>query len=179
MSAAKLPIECDFVARRRAGSATGYLLLACGLASLGAAGLEYRELHGRLGALEGRAAAVRRAQADAERARAPAESHLSADMQHAARDLATPWTLLLAELEQASKDSEDQVAVLGVEPDHGKHQVRISAEARDLPAALAYVQRLQSSRSIRFPMLDRHEMRMDAPQQPIRFEMTGQWRDQP
>ncbi len=179
MSAAKLPIECDFVAQRRLGSAAGYLLLALGIAALGAAGIEYRELRARLAVLESRAAAARHAQTEAARARAPAEDHLSPDVQQAARDLATPWTLLLAELEQAGKDSEDQVAVLGVEPDHGKHQVRISAEARDLPAALAYVQRLQSSRSIRFPMLDRHEIRLDVPQQPVRFDMTGQWRDQP
>jgi hypothetical protein len=94
-------------------------------------------------------------------------------------DLATPWTLLLSELEQASKESQGQVALLGVEPDHAKHNVRVSAEARTLALALAYVQRLQSSRSLEYPMLDRHEIRADDPQHPVRFELTGEWRDLP
>jgi hypothetical protein len=86
---------------------------------------------------------------------------------------------LLSELEQASKESQGQVALLGVEPDHSKHNVRVSAEARTLALALAYVQRLQSSRSLEYPMLDRHEIRADDAQHPVRFELTGAWRDLP
>jgi hypothetical protein len=69
--------------------------------------------------------------------------------------------------------------VLGVEPDRAKHHVRVTAESRDLTQALAYIERLQSSRSIQYPMLDRHETRADDPQHPVRFELTGEWRDQP
>ena len=94
-------------------------------------------------------------------------------------ELATPWTLLLAELEQASKDSNGEVAILGVEPDHGKHTVRVNAEARTLALAVAYVQRLQGSRSLEYPMLDRHEIRADDAQHPVRFELTSDWKDAP
>jgi hypothetical protein len=108
-----------------------------------------------------------------------ADARVAQSVQQAALDLATPWTRLLAELEQASKDAQGQVALLGVEPDHAKHNVRVSAEARTLPLALAYVQRLQSSRSLVYPMLDRHEIRADDAQHPVRFELTGEWRDLP
>jgi hypothetical protein len=57
--------------------------------------------------------------------------------------------------------------------------VRVSAEARTLELALHYVERLQSSRSLEYPMLDRHEIRSTDPQRPVRFELTGQWKDSP
>jgi hypothetical protein len=107
------------------------------------------------------------------------DARAAVSAQQAAADLATPWTPLLAELEQASKDSQGEVALLGVEPDHAKHNVRVTAEARTLALALAYVQRLQSSHSLAYPMLDRHEIRADDAQHPVRFELTGDWRDAP
>jgi hypothetical protein len=106
-----------------------------------------------------------------------ADARVAVSAQQAAQDLATPWTLLLSELELAGKETQGQVALLGVEPDHAKHNVRVTAEARTIALALAYVQRLQSSRSLVYPMLDRHEIRADDPQHPVRFELTGAWRD--
>jgi hypothetical protein len=138
---------------------------------------EYHLVTQRRAGLEYRIAALMRAR----KPEAPEDAALNAKVavsaERAAQDLATPWTLLLAELEQASKDSQGQVALLGVEPDHAKHSVRVTAEARTLELALNYVQRLQSSRSLEYPMLDRHEIRADDPQRPVRFELTGQWKD--
>lgn len=176
MNAIQPMIECDFVARGRASTPLSIILLAVGAVLVVVVIAVYVKLDGRRSGLELRLAAVRHSQTQVVD---PADTHLGPSIQQAAQDLATPWTLLLAELERASKDSADQVAVLGVEPDHSKHSVRISAEARSLPLALAYVQRLQSSRSIRYPMLDRHELLMDDSQHPVRFEIIGQWRDQP
>ncbi|TLY91854.1 MAG: hypothetical protein E6K38_13625 [Gammaproteobacteria bacterium] len=96
-----------------------------------------------------------------------------------AAELGTPWTALLAELEAASRDSTGQVAVLSIEPDHAKHNVHVTAEAKDLPLALAYVERLQASRLLRYPMLDSHELKTDDPQHPVRFAMTAEWREAP
>ena len=114
---------------------------------------------------------------DPPRRDAAADARLSQGAEQAAQDLATPWTALLAELEQASKDTDDNVALLGVDPDHGKHSVRISAEARSLQHALAFVIRLQASHALDSPMLDRHEVRSDDPQHPVHFELTADWRD--
>lgn len=179
MNSAKSLIECDFVASRPPQSRLSLGLFVAGIVFATATVAGYLHLDGRRAGLEVRLAAIRHRLNPAPNEADAVDPRIGPSVQQAAQDLATPWTLLLAELEKASKDSADQVAVLGVEPDHAKHSVRISAEARNLPLALAYVQRLQTSRSIEFPMLDRHELRVDDPQHPVRFEMTGQWRDQP
>jgi hypothetical protein len=173
-------IQLNFAGGRRGLSLAGGLLLALGVAAAVAVLLEYRAIGEHRAGLELRLAALIRANTPATSQRdATADARIAVSAQQAAMDLATPWTLLLSELEQASKESQGQVALLGVEPDHGKHNVRISAEARTLSLALAYVQRLQSSRSIEYPMLDRHEIRADDPQHPVRFELSGEWRDMP
>ena len=171
-------IQLDFAGGRRALSVTGGLLLAAGaLAAIGVLA-EYRIMAEHRAGLETRLAALARADARA----APvsgADTRIAVSAEQAAVDLATPWTLLLSELEQASKETQSQVAVLGVEPDHAKHTVRVSGESRTLALALSYVERLQSSRSLQYPMLDRHEVRADDPQHPVRFELTGAWKDTP
>jgi hypothetical protein len=170
-------IEMDFVGNSRRVRWPGLLLLLLSSISIGVVIYEYHLSTQRRAGLEYRIAALMRAS----KPEAPEDAALNAKValsaERAVQDLATPWTLLLAELEQASKDSQGQVALLGVEPDHAKHSVRVTAEARTLELALNYVQRLQSSRSLEYPMLDRHEIRADDPQRPVRFELTGQWKD--
>jgi len=172
-------IQFDFAGGGRRVSVLAGALLALGVMAAGAVLLEYRALGERRGGLELKLAAAMRANSPAlSPSEAIADARTAASGQQAISDLSTPWTLLLAELEQASKDTQGQVALLGVEPDHAKHNVRVSAEARTLSLALAYVQRLQASRSLQYPMLDRHEIRADDAQHPVRFELTGAWRDQ-
>jgi hypothetical protein len=173
-------IQLDFAGARPGLSLVGGLLLAVGVIAAGAVLLEYRAIGEHRAGLELRLAAVARADAlAAPPIESPADSRVAVSAQQAATDLATPWTLLLSELEQASKETQGQVALLGVEPDHAKHNVRVSAEARTLSLALAYVERLQGSRSLSYPMLDRHEIRAEDAQHPVRFELTGAWRDMP
>jgi hypothetical protein len=172
-------IQLDFSGARPGLSLAGGLLLAAGILAAGVVLLEYRNIAQHRAGLELRLAALARAEALASPVDTPADARIAVSVEQAATDLATPWTLLLAELEQASKDSQGEVALLGVEPDHGKHNVRVSAEARTMKLALAYVERLQTSRSLIYPMLDRHEIRADDAQHPVRFELTGEWRDAP
>jgi hypothetical protein len=171
-------IQFDFASGGRRVSVLGGVLLAVGVIAAAAVLLEYRAVGERRAGLEVKLAALTRAANPVlSPGDAAADERMSVSGQQAAQDLATPWTLLLSELEQASKDTQGQVALLGVEPDHAKHNVRVSAEARTLSLALAYVQRLQGSRSLQYPMLDRHEIRADDAQHPVRFELTGAWRD--
>ena len=172
-------IQLDFSGARPALSLAGALLLAVGVVAAGVVVLEYRNISQHRAGLELKLAALARADALSSPAETPADARVAVSVEQAATDLATPWTLLLSELEQASKDSQGEVALLGVEPDHGKHNVRVSAEARTMKLALAYVERLQASRSLSYPMLDRHEIRADDAQHPVRFELTGEWSDAP
>jgi hypothetical protein len=174
------PIQFDFAGRGRRVSALGGLLLVLGvMASIGVL-LEYRAIGERRAGLELKLAALTRVNSPVmSSSEAAADSRVAVSAQQAVQDLSTPWTQLLAELEQASKDTQGQVALLGVEPDHAKHNVRVTAEARTLALAFAYVQRLQASRSLQYPMLDRHEIRADDAHHPVRFDLTGTWRDIP
>jgi hypothetical protein len=172
-------IQLDFAGGRRGISLVGGLLLAAGVLAACAVLLEYRVMGEHRAGLETRLAALARADARATPVTSSADARVAVSAEQAALDLATPWTLLLSELEQASKEAQGQVAVLGVEPDHAKHNVRVTAESRTLALALSYVERLQSSHSLLYPMLDRHEVRADDPQHPVRFELTGAWRDAP
>ncbi len=92
------------------------------------------------------------------------------------KQLSVPWSRLLAELEGASQDVASTVSLLEVEPDAAKHLVRITAEARTLPDALAYLERLQKSPVLRYPMLDSHELRKDDPEHPVRVKLSAEWR---
>ena len=172
-------IQLDFAGGRRGISLVGGLLLATGALAATGVLLEYRVMSQHRAGLEMRLAALAQAEAQARPTESIADTRTAVSAEQAALDLATPWTLLLSELEQASKENQDQVAVLGVEPDHAKHRVRVTAESRTLALALAYVERLQSSRSLQYPMLDRHEIRADDAQHPVRFELSGAWRDMP
>ena len=172
-------IQLDFAGGRRGISLVGGLLLAAGVLAACGVLFEYRVMGEHRAGLETRLAALARAEARAAPVVSSGDARVAVSAEQAALDLATPWTLLLAELEQASKEAQGQVAVLGVEPDHAKHNVRVTAESRTLALALSYVERLQSSRSLQYPMLDRHEIRADDPQHPVRFELTGAWKDTP
>ena len=149
----------DFVRPRYRIGWLGGSLLLLGLSAAVWVGLQARTLQGQRAALQLRLASLSvrppTAAESALRARTQAGSEV------AARELTTPWTALLAELERASQDSQGQVALVGVEPDHTKHTVHISAESPTLALAIAYVQRLQSSALLRYPMLDSHEVRTD------------------
>jgi hypothetical protein len=171
-------VSVDFVSRRSRPTLAGALLLLLGVSATAAAYFEYRFIETRRAVLELKLqAATRRGQHN------PAldlrTAGLTEEAGRVAAELGTPWTKLLTELEAASRESTEQIAVLSIEPDHEKHSVHITGESRDLPLALAYVQRLQTSSLLRYPMLDSHEVKTDDAQRPVRFAMTAQWRELP
>jgi hypothetical protein len=172
------PVVLDFAAPRFRISVLGMGLLVVGLAALVASCLEYRIAAQRRAGLELKLAATSRRPVQD-----PAKTQQNARLNEAATDVARqlgkPWTAVLADLEAASHASQDQIAVLSIEPDADKHRVRITAESRDLPPALAYLNRLQASSSLRYPMLDSHEIVADNSEHPVRFAMTADWREAP
>ena len=168
-------LNLDFVRQRAPVTLVSGLLLAFGLIAATGAYLGYRHLDARRAGLELKLdAALRHAQHD------PAadlrNAGLSVEAGRVAQELGTPWTRLLAELEEASRDATGQVAVLSIEPDHVKHLVHITGESRDLPKILGYVERLQGSTLLRYPMLDSHDLKTDDPQHPVRFALSAEWR---
>jgi hypothetical protein len=171
-------VTLDFAAPRLRMPLAGLVLLLLGASCLGVAAVAYRNAAMKRAGLELKLASL--VKKDNPKPLKAADAAL-ADAQAAriTRELAAPWTAMLADLESASQDTQGQVAVLSVEPDHQKHRIRISGESKDLTLALAYLERLKKSNSLRYPMLDSHEIVADDAEHPVRFAMTADWQEQP
>jgi hypothetical protein len=169
------PMELDFAGRSR-GGLRGAVLAAVGVLALVAVVVQLHSLGTQRAGLELRQQAQAR---ERERRAAPATlAGLKAqDAAKTVRELTTPWSALLAELESASKDNAGTVAVLLIEPDHAKHRVHVTAEARNLELAISYVQRLRKVHSLHFPMLDSHEIVKEDQERPVRFQVSADWSD--
>ena len=73
----------------------------------------------------------------------------------------------------------EDVALVSIEPDQRAGSVRVVAEARSLPAALAYAQRLGSAPGIRDVHLTRHETSDRDPHRSVRMQLELRLKDQP
>jgi hypothetical protein len=170
-------VSLDFVSRRRSLTLAGSVLLVLGAGAVTAAYLEYRSIEDRRAGVELKLQALNQ-RSHRDPAQEQRSAALTAEAGRVAEELATPWTGLLAELEAASRDSAE-IALLSVEPDHAKHRLRITGESRDLPRILAYLERLQTSGVLLYPMLESHDVKGDDPQRPVRFAMTADWKELP
>ena len=175
MRALPRPIRLDFVAPVHEAPLAGAALCALGLAAVVALGLAFSAQLTERSRLDEALAAATAKQPRA-RPQSPEALKSAAEAAVVERELEVPWTRLLAELEAASREKGPRVSLLNVEPDPVKQVVRITAEVRDLPDALAYLQRLQKSAVLRFPMLESHERRKDDPDHPLRVKITAEWR---
>ena len=165
-------IELDFVGPQRRTRTPGIILITAGILVCAVLGYDFQDKLAERDGLEARLSATQRPH----RSASPSESRSTAAAAAIEKQLWVPWSSLLTELEAASQDVASTVSLLEVEPDPAKHVVRITAEARTLPDALAYLERLQKSTMLRYPMLDSHEVRKDDPQHPIRVKLSAEWR---
>jgi Fimbrial assembly protein (PilN) len=161
-------IELDFVARARSPWA-GRVLLACALGLAGDMALTYVHLARELKANE---AIVARAQPHRQVA-ATSPEELAAARETVAR-LALPWPKLFAALESAAND---QVALLGIEPDAKSGTVKISGDSKDYLAALGYVLNLSQAQALSHVQLVRHEVKQNDPQRPVAFSISAAWNE--
>ena len=165
-------IALDFAGTQRHVRFSGILLCAAGVLVCVLVGLSFESATTERDALQAHLGATPRPH----RAVNPNTARDAAAAAAIEKQLVVPWSRLLAELEGASQDVASTVSLLEVAPDAAKHLVRITAEARTLPDALAYLERLQKSPVLRYPMLDSHELRKDDPQHPIRVKLSAEWR---
>jgi hypothetical protein len=165
-------LKADFVARR--GPAVLPLAIAfLGVTAVGAVLIEQRSLEAEAAGLELKLTAAAPARVTGENA---LDLALAKEARTITQRLRTPWGVVLDDLEAASHDSGDSIAVLSVQPDRETRRVTLVAEARSLPAALNYLQRLQRSKSLLHPMLDSHEVRTDSAERPVRVQITAEWK---
>lgn len=166
-------IEMDFVPRRSQISLPGLLMLAVGVASIWWAYTDHQNVSI---ASEMTVMSIARYQRNAPTV---SEQHKNIDfteVDEATRQLQTPWSPLLKDLEKASLESGKDVALLEVAPDKNKKNVRISGEARSLPHVLDYISRLQGAASLSSPLLESHEILTSERERPVHFVVLANWR---
>ncbi len=92
------------------------------------------------------------------------------------QELALPWNALLRDIEGAIGD---HTALLSIEPDASRRQVRIGGEARRYGDALDFMHRLDSTPMLMTVHLLNHQVRDDVPERPVQFTMAAAWRTMP
>ncbi|MBI2317438.1 MAG: PilN domain-containing protein [Betaproteobacteria bacterium] len=170
-------LELDFRRETRQTRRVGIALLAAGIASAVVAAGQYRDLADDLALAE----ANTRAAARATRKQA-ASPRVSGDLQRISQELKragevalalrTPWNDLFASVESANTP---EVALLSIETDTGKRQVKISGEAKDFDAMLEYVRFLGSQPKLADVYLHSHQVQLQSPQRPVRFVLGAEW----
>ena len=173
-------VQLDFLRPTGRGSRIGPLLLVAGaLIALGAVAYQRHLAHD---------VVVREAQLSEMRGMAsrsaPALSEFESDTPEVRdqikkanavlQQMNVPWGELFAAIESAENVN---VALLAVQPDARSHSVLIGGEARDLPAALAYMERLERTRRLRDVVLVTHEVKTKDPGQPVAFTLNAVWQD--
>lgn len=93
-------------------------------------------------------------------------------VQRTTKSLTAPWPELLDAIESAPQQS---VALLSMEPSTARHAMRLTAEARDSQAMLAYLAALQADRRLLSAVLVSHQIQLQAPGRPVRFQVLARW----
>ena len=165
--------ELDYVAPPRRPRALGIAVLALSLAAAGLLVERYREVKLRIDGLEAAQALL-----PVER-RAVARKSLDEEVKNAeavARQLALPWAAMVRAVEGAARPD---VAILQLQPDAQQRQLRLTAEARNEKAMLAYLERLGSAAVLGEAHLASHQVVLDDPRRPIQFTVLARLKGVP
>lgn len=101
------------------------------------------------------------------------DSQLQAEVRQASQQLNVQWFRLLSALERPQTA---EVALLQVTPDLQHAQLILSGEAKHYHALLIYLARLQAEQDLHHVYLQKHQVNESHPQQPVSFEIHGEWR---
>lgn len=86
--------------------------------------------------------------------------------------LILPWNELLQGIEKS--DTQD-IALLNLEPNSKKQQVTISGEAKNLQAALNYIQKLEAQSMLDKVYLQKYNIDEANLFKPVKFTLSAQW----
>ena len=88
--------------------------------------------------------------------------------------LMIPWGDVFNALETSAIDD---LALLAIEPDAKKRQLKITAEAKNKDIMFSYLEKLEGSDELANVYLLKHEVVEDVDQHPIRFVAVATWKD--
>lgn len=94
------------------------------------------------------------------------------ELQLTTHALNMPWNNLLDGLE---KSSNPDIALLVLQPDTKKQLLTLSGEAKNLPAALAYIDSLEKLPMLEKVILQKHNVSETDIDKPVRFTLLANW----
>jgi hypothetical protein len=157
----------------------GVVLLLLALSSLALADIYYQGMSEKIGYWEAKAGLVLRA---SERQTTGSQREIkdtAQEIRHAnevLNQITMPWDKLFQALEWSTgKD----MALLAVEPDAEKREVKISGEAKNIPAVLGYLRHLSDQQIFSSVYLQSHQVQQQSPEQPVRFTLIATWKVMP
>jgi hypothetical protein len=170
-------LNLEFAPQARRVSAIGVvallvatLVFAAAVYQLGTARREQNRAQEHLAILEEtRPASTQRLQKPPRRD--PVETARAVLVQQTSQRLSTPWADLLSALESAPPN----VALLVVEPSAAKRSVALTAEAASPSDMLKYLRALQEDSRFADAVLVSHQIQLQAPGTPVRFQLRARW----
>jgi hypothetical protein len=172
-------LHLDFLAGRPRSSKLGYLFLLAGLALGGWQLLDYSQqlqANAELRAeLTSTLARVNGSDRDAKKQvpLTPRERTAMAQARSLTAQLNYPWASLLNLIETSQHPD---VALLALDPKSRNGQLRLTAEAKDAPSMMAYVGGLQNNSMLQNALLTTHQMQIQQPGTPLKFQILAQWK---
>ncbi len=103
----------------------------------------------------------------------PAAKLAEKQSQSVLRELTVPWQDLFSIVEDYP---DHDVALIGIDQNPAQSQIRITAEAKNFDAMIAYLKYLQHSVLLREAVLNDHVIEANVPGKPVRFQITAVWR---
>jgi Tfp pilus assembly protein PilN len=162
-------------ALRLGGGLAGVLVLAAAVALATALVVRHQDLVTETESVEARIARLARAGAP-ERIPAGSRERIAAEVHRinlAAVRLTIPWEELFQAVEAAT---DRRIALLALQPNFQKGELKISGEADDFSAIRQYMDRLGGGETLGEVRLVSHEVVTRPGESRIRFELTSAWR---
>lgn len=172
-------LQLDYQARTRPFPWAGAILCALALAVAGLAGAYYHSLRGQIAYWDGLARQSGRGSAPRVPRNKIAASDMALEIKHANEVLSKitlPWDKLFQAVEWSSGQD---VALLGIEPNAEKNEVKISGEAKNMMAVLGYLRHLTAQEVISSAYLRSHQVQQQDPDKPVRFSLVAAWKGGP
>jgi hypothetical protein len=171
-------LELDFHRRARAAHWLRVGLLALGVVLAGASLLRFQALNRELGVWESKlddmSQLARRKTVSLgvgpRDGKAPPEEIRRANV--VLEQMTVPWGVLFSELEATS---DNDLALLAIQPDVASRQVRVTGVATSLAAVTRFVTRLEAQPHLTGVYLVEHALSAASPRRPVTFSIVASW----
>lgn len=176
MTGVGMSIDLDYQRSVRPFPWAGAVVLASAIAVLMFSGSYYRDTLARISYWEAQAGKIERASIRQTVASPRDMKDMALEIKHANEvltQITLPWDSLFQAVEwSAGKD----VALLTIEPDAERREVKISGEAKNIGALLNYIGHLSAQEAFSGVYLRSHQVQRREREQPVRFALVVAWK---